>query len=40
MRATVHETEHKLNKLRAGMGLASKKLKEGFSKINAETYQI
>ena len=40
MRATVHHDKMKVNLMRTGMGMGSRKLKEGFSKINAETFHI
>lgn len=40
LRETVKEANVKLSSMRAGMGTVNKKLKEGYSKINAETSRI
>ena len=39
--STIHnDGKMKLNSMKAGMGPAKRKLKEGFNKINAETFKI
>jgi len=40
MRATLYQDRIRVNTMRTGMGIGSQKLKEGFSKINAETFYV
>ena len=40
MATTTYEGKMKLNSMKAGMGPPMRKLKEGYNKVNAETFRI